>query len=106
MALIRFMLHDGNVQLVEALSGQSLMEVARAQNVPGIRAECGGSMACATCHVYVAADWRERVGGAGSMEAQLLEGVVDSRPDSRLSCQITVSDTLNGLVVSVPAPSE
>jgi 2Fe-2S ferredoxin len=106
MALIRFMLHDGKVQLVEALSGQSLMEAARAHNVPGIRAECGGSMACATCHVYVAADWRERVGGAGSMEEQLLEGVVDSRPDSRLSCQITVSDTLNGLVVSVPAPSE
>ena len=70
--------------------------------VPGIEAECGGACACATCHVYVDEKWREVVGGPSPMEEDMLDFGFDVRPNSRLSCQIKVSDELDGLVVATP----
>jgi ferredoxin, 2Fe-2S len=102
MPLIRFMLGE-NVQLVEATSGQSLMEAARAHNVPGVPGECGGCLSCGSCHVYVADGWSERLEEPGPMESQMLPELTDTRPNSRLGCQLIVSDALDGLVVSVPA---
>ncbi len=71
-------------------------------SIPGIDAECGGACACATCHVYVDDAWSERVGGPEPMEEDMLDFAFDVRPTSRLSCQIKMSDDLDGLVVHVP----
>jgi 2Fe-2S ferredoxin len=70
--------------------------------VPGIEAECGGACACATCHVYVDSEWTEKVGKANEMEADMLDFAFDVRDESRLSCQIKVTDALDGLVLRVP----
>jgi 2Fe-2S ferredoxin len=78
------------------------MENAIRQSVPGIEAECGGACACATCHVYVDDAWTEIVGKPAAMEEDMLDFAFDVRPNSRLSCQIKVTDALDGLVVSVP----
>ena len=75
------------------------METAIKNAVPGIEAECGGACACATCHVYVEEEWREKVGGPSPMEEDMLDFGYDVRPNSRLSCQIKVTDALDGLVV-------
>ncbi len=78
------------------------MENAVRNGVPGIEAECGGACACATCHVYVDENWTETVGPPEPMEEDMLDFGYDVRPNSRLSCQIQVSDELDGLVVGVP----
>src|SRR5262245_64054013 len=78
------------------------METAIRNNVPGIEAECGGACACATCHVYVDEAWREKVGGPSPMEEDMLDFGYDVRPSSRLSCQIKVTENLDGLVVTTP----
>jgi ferredoxin, 2Fe-2S len=80
----------------------TVMEAARKELVPGIEAECGGACSCATCHVYVDEAWREKVGPPSQMEEDMLDFAFDVRASSRLSCQIKVSDDLDGLVVSVP----
>jgi 2Fe-2S ferredoxin len=79
------------------------MENAIRNGIPGIEAECGGACACATCHVYVAEEWREKTGAPEPMEEDMLDFAIDLRPNSRLSCQIHVSDELDGLVISIPA---
>ncbi len=78
------------------------MEAAIAHNVPGIVAECGGACSCATCHVYVEDEWTERVGGPSEMEEDMLDFAFDVRPTSRLSCQIRLTDEMDGLVLHVP----
>lgn len=78
------------------------MENAVRNSVPGIEAECAGACACATCHVYVDEAWQEKVGSPGPIEADMLDFAHDVRHASRLSCQITVSDALDGLIVRVP----
>jgi len=78
------------------------METARRNNIVGVLAQCGGACACATCHVYVAPEWWKRLPVADEMEAAMLENVWEPRPTSRLSCQITVSDAMDGLWVTVP----
>ena len=103
MPIIRFIDSAGVVRTVEARVGISLMEAARASGVPGIVADCGGTCSCATCHVYVDPDWVGRVGAASEIEQGMLEFAVVPKPNSRLSCQIRVTDALNGLVVHVPA---
>jgi 2Fe-2S ferredoxin len=70
--------------------------------VPGIDADCGGACACATCHVYVEPDWVERVGPRNEMEEDMLDFAFDVRENSRLSCQIKITDALDGLTVKVP----
>jgi len=103
MAKITFIQPDGKQQVVQADKGLTVMEAAKKALVPGIEAECGGACACATCHVYVDAAWTEKVGKANEMEADMLDFAFDVRDESRLSCQIKVSDALDGLVLRVPA---
>jgi ferredoxin, 2Fe-2S len=94
---------DGAEIIIEdATIGESLMVVAKAHGVDGILGDCGGGCACATCHVYVDEAWREKVGAPTPMEEDMLDFGFDVRPNSRLSCQIKVSDDLDGLVVSTP----
>lgn len=102
MPRIIFIEPDGTEHVVEGSCGMSLMEAARAQAVPGIEAHCGGSCACATCHVHVDPAWMARVGEAEDMERDMLECVAVPGPTSRLSCQIALSDALDGLVVRLP----
>jgi ferredoxin, 2Fe-2S len=78
------------------------MRAATDNQVPGIDGDCGGNCACATCHVYVDADWLERTGGRTDVEKDMLNCVQDLRSSSRLACQITLTDALDGLVVSLP----
>ncbi|HTU09605.1 MAG TPA: 2Fe-2S iron-sulfur cluster-binding protein [Allosphingosinicella sp.] len=102
MPTITFIGHDGDSTEIEAELGESVMEAATRNYVPGIVAECGGGCSCATCHVYVDAAWADLVGGAGPGEDDLLECAFEPRPNSRLSCQILVAAELDGLVLRVP----
>ena len=102
MPKITYIQPDGTAQAVEGEAGMTVMETAKKHTIEGIEAECGGACACATCHVYVAEDWREKVGGPSEMEEDMLDFAFDVRPTSRLSCQIKVTNELDGLVVQVP----
>lgn len=102
MAKITFIAFDGTRFDVDAENGSTVMENAIRNGVPGIEAECGGACACATCHVYVEEEWLDVVGQPEAMEEDMLDFAYDVRPNSRLSCQIKVSDELDGLVVQVP----
>lgn len=103
MAKITFIQPDGQSQTVEAKPGMTVMEAAKLNDIMGIEAECGGACACATCHVYVDSAWLEKTGKPAEMEEDMLDFAFDVRDESRLSCQIKISDTLDGLVVRVPA---
>jgi 2Fe-2S ferredoxin len=102
MAKITFIQPDNSSQTVEAEVGLTVMEVAKKNLVSGIEAECGGACACATCHVYVEPEWREAAGGPNEMEEDMLDFAFDVREESRLSCQIQVTQALDGLRVRVP----
>jgi ferredoxin, 2Fe-2S len=102
MAKITFIQPDGRAQTVEGDAGMTVMETAKKHLVEGIEAECGGACACATCHVYVDDQWRERVGPPAEMEEDMLDFAFDVRESSRLSCQVKVTDQLDGLIVRVP----
>jgi 2Fe-2S ferredoxin len=102
MAKIHFTDHTGETRTIEVENGATVMEAAIRNAIPGIEAECGGACACATCHVYVDEEWREKVGAPSPMEEDMLDFGFDVRPSSRLSCQIKVSDELDGLKVSTP----
>jgi 2Fe-2S ferredoxin len=102
MARITFIQHDDTEQTVNAIPGMTVMESAIKNAVPGIDADCGGACACATCHVYVEPEWRDKVGPRNPMEEDMLDFAFDVRDSSRLSCQIKVSDALDGLRVRVP----
>ena len=78
------------------------MEAAIRHLVPGIEAECGGACACATCHVYVDEAWAAKTGEPSPMEEDMLDFAFDVQPNSRLSCQIKVTEALDGLVVRTP----
>ena len=98
---VTFVQQDGVEKTVEGEVGETLMDVGRVNGVAGILGDCGGSCSCATCHVYVDAAWRARVGGPNDIEASTLDMAVDVKPESRLSCQIVLSDELAGLRVAV-----
>ena len=102
MAKITYIAHDGTKFEVDAENGTTVMENAIKNSVPGIEAECGGACACATCHVYVDEAWAEKAGSPEAMEEDMLDFAFEVQPTSRLSCQIKVSDALDGLVVKVP----
>jgi 2Fe-2S ferredoxin len=102
MVKITFIQPDGTAQTVEAEVGMTVMETAKKNLIEGTEAECGGACACATCHVYVEEAWREKAGGPSEMEEDMLDFAFDVRPSSRLSCQIKVTEALDGLVVRVP----
>ena len=102
MSSITFITTDGQSHTLEIANGVSVMQGAVNAGVEGIEADCGGSAACATCHVYVAEEWMERLPAPSENEGSMLEFVVNPDESSRLSCQITVKDELNGLVVRIP----
>jgi 2Fe-2S ferredoxin len=102
MAKITFIAHDGTERPVEARNGMSVMEVAVNNSIPGIDADCGGACACATCHVYVDDAFLSKTGEQQEMEKSMLDFAENVRPNSRLSCQIKVTDDLDGLVIRMP----
>jgi 2Fe-2S ferredoxin len=102
MTKLTIVAFDGTRFDLNADDGSTVMENAVRNSVPGIDAECGGACACATCHVYVDDDWVEKVGGPEPMEEDMLDFAFDVRPSSRLSCQIKITQALDGLVVHVP----
>ena len=102
MTRITFIEAPGKSRTVDAEDGSTVMETALRNGVPGIEAECGGACACATCHVYVADAWIEKLPKAEQMEEDMLDFAFDVRPGSRLSCQIKVSAAMDGLTVTTP----
>ena len=102
MAKVTYIQFDGTETQVEVRNGLSVMEWAIKNNIPGIDADCGGACACATCHVYVDEAWREATGEPSAMEESMLDFAEEVQPNSRLSCQIRISDALDGLVVRLP----
>lgn len=104
MPKITYVEFGGREHRVEVPVGISVMRGAVNNNIPGIDADCGGECACATCHVYVDEGWLAKTGtpAAGSQEASMLSFAALAQPNSRLSCQITVSDALDGLIVRLP----
>ena len=102
MAKITYIEHGGAEHVIEVKTGLSVMEGAVKNNIPGIDADCGGACACATCHVYVEAPWLEKTGDKSAMEESMLDFAENVEPNSRLSCQIKVTDELDGLVVKMP----
>ena len=103
MPKIIFIQTDGKEIEASGVAGMTVMETALKFQVPGIDADCGGACACATCHVYIEPEWSDKVGARNSMEEDMLDFAFDVRDNSRLSCQIKVSDALDGLRVKVPA---
>ncbi len=102
MVKITFIDFEGTARSVEGEVGSTVMETAINQGVPGIEAECGGACACSTCHVYIDDAWRQTVGEPSPMEEDMLDFAYGVQPNSRLSCQIKVTEALDGLVVRTP----
>jgi ferredoxin, 2Fe-2S len=100
---ITFIEHDGTVHTVEADIGSTVMETGLANNVTSIVAECGGSCTCATCLVHVDEAWSPIVGPPSAEEEEMLDSAFEVKPTSRLSCQIKVTQELDGLIVRTPA---
>ena len=103
MTRILFIQPDGREQSVEGDPGQSVMQAAIGAMVPGIVADCGGACSCATCHGYVDEAWVDRVPPSSAEEADMIDaGCLDAQPNSRLTCQIRLTDALDGLVIRLP----
>ena len=102
MPKITFIEFDGTAHEIDVPAGGSVMEAAVSNNVPGIDADCGGACACATCHVFVNEAWMGKVGERGDMEQSMLDFAENVKATSRLSCQIVLTDELDGLVVDMP----
>jgi 2Fe-2S ferredoxin len=102
MAKITYVEFNGKEHVVDVKTGLSVMEGAVKNNIPGIDADCGGACACATCHVYVDQAWVDKTGSQSAMEESMLDFAENVEPNSRLSCQIKVTDALDGLVVTTP----
>ena len=103
MPKIIYIEHGGNEHVVEVSSGLTVMEGARDNNIPGIDGDCGGACACSTCHVYVHPDWVAKIPGREPMEEDMLDFAYEPDPDrSRLTCQLKVTDALDGLIVQMP----
>ncbi len=102
MVKITYIEHSGKNHTIDVQNGLSVMEGAIQNNIPGIDADCGGSMACATCHVYVKEDWFNKLPKKEDGEEDMLDMAFEPKKNSRLSCQIIVSDEIDGLVVHIP----
>ena len=103
MTKITYIEHGGKSHTIEVANGLSVMEGAVQNNIPGIDADCGGSMACATCHVYVKDEWFNKLPKKEDGEEDMLDMAFEPKKNSRLSCQLIVSDKLDGLVVNIPS---
>ena len=102
MAKIKYIDFQGNSKTIEVENGLTVMEGAIQNDVPGIDADCGGSMACATCHVYVEEKWLDKVLKAEEAEIDMIDMALEPKKNSRLSCQLIVSNELDGLTVTTP----
>ena len=102
MAKITYIEHSGKSHTVDVSNGLTVMEGAVQNDIPGIDADCGGSMACATCHVYVKDDWFNKLPPKNEGEDDMLDQAFEPNSSSRLSCQIQISDDLEGLKVHLP----
>ena len=102
MVKIKFVESNGTEHLCEGEVGMTLMEVAIKNDIQAISADCGGACACATCHVYVRQDWQGKTGQANDLEEDMLDFAVHVKDNSRLSCQIKVTDDLDGIVLDMP----
>ena len=102
MSKITYIEHTGKTHTIDVRNGLTVMEGAVQNDIPGIDADCGGSMACATCHVYVKEEWFDRLLKKEDGEEDMLDMAYEPKKYSRLSCQLTVSDELDGLIVNVP----
>ena len=103
MPKITYIDSQGNEKIIDVKNGLTLMEGAIQNNVPGIDADCGGSMACATCHVYVKEEWLNKLEKIEDAEQDMLDMAFEPKKNSRLSCQIIVKEELDGLVVNTPS---
>ena len=103
MPKITYIEHNGKSHTIEIANGLSVMEGAVQNNIPGIDADCGGSMACATCHVYVKEEWLDKLPTKEDGEEDMLDMAFEPKKNSRLSCQLVVSDDLDGLTVDIPS---
>ena len=102
MTKITYVEHNGKEHTIDVQNGLTVMEGAVQNDIPGIDADCGGSMACATCHVYVKDDWYDKLDEKSEGEDDMIDQAYEPKKNSRLSCQIIVSDDLDGLVVDMP----
>ena len=102
MTKITYKDHFGNSKTIEVENGLTIMEGAVQNEIPGIDADCGGSMACATCHVYVEEKWLSKLPKAEDGEVDMIDMAFEPKKNSRLSCQITITDELDGLTVKTP----
>ena len=103
MAKITYKDNQGNTKTINVDNGLSVMEGAIQNEIPGIDADCGGGMACATCHVYVKEEWLDKLPKKEDGEEDMLDMAFEPKKNSRLSCQLVVSDELNGLIVNIPS---
>ena len=103
MAKITFKTHEDKTHTVDVQKGLTVMEGAVQNDVPGIDADCGGGMACATCHVYVNEEWIDKLPAKEDGEEDMLDMAFEPKSNSRLSCQLTVTDELDALVVNIPS---
>ena len=103
MPKITYITHDKQSHTVEVQNGLTVMEGAVQNDIPGIDADCGGGMACATCHVYVNDEWLDKIPTKEDGEEDMLDMAYEPNKFSRLSCQILISDELDGLTVSIPS---
>ena len=103
MPKITYIDNNGNSKTINVENGLSVMEGAIQNDIPGIDADCGGSMACATCHVYVEEKWLDKIPKAEEAEVDMIDMAYEPKKNSRLSCQLIVSDELEGLTVTTPA---
>ena len=103
MPKITYKEHNGGSRTIEVENGLSVMEGAIQNDVPGIDADCGGSMACATCHVYVEEKWLNKIQKAEEAEEDMIDMAFEPKKNSRLSCQLIVSEKLDGLIVTTPS---
>ena len=102
MSKITYIEHSGKSHTIQVQNGLTVMEGAVQNNIPGIDADCGGSMACATCHVYVKEEWFDKLPKKEDGEEDMIDMAYEPNEFSRLSCQLIVSDELDGLVVTLP----
>ena len=103
MSKITYIDSNGNSKTIDVANGLSVMEGAIQNNIPGIDADCGGGMACATCHVYVKEEWLNKLDKPEDAEQDMIDMAFEPKKNSRLSCQLIVSDELDGLIVTTPS---
>ena len=103
MAKVTYIEHSGQKHEIEIANGLTVMEGAVQNDIPGIDADCGGGMACATCHVYINDEWFDKLPQKEEGEEDMLDMAFEPKKNSRLSCQIIVTDELDGLIVNIPS---